>query len=230
VNDNLTNESIINLSGIIEAIKKRWKLLVISILLFVISATFVSFFILKPNYQSTVKLFVGKDENSGEVYSNNDVQLYQNISKSYLEIIKTNDLVTRALDENDIDKKAKDVLKNLSVSTTINTQILSISYVSEDPEEAQKIVESVTNEFINTANELVKNANVKVIESAKIPQSPISPNKKLDIAIGLAIGMIVGMILCLILEILDKSIKDEEDLEKVTELPVLGVIPMEKEQ
>ncbi len=230
MNDNLTNESIINLSGIIEAIKKRWKLLVISILLFVISATFVSFFILKPNYQSTVKLFVGKDENSGEVYSNNDVQLYQNISKSYLEIIKTNDLVTRALDENDIDKKAKDVLKNLSVSTTINTQILSISYVSEDPEEAQKIVESVTNEFINTANELVKNANVKVIESAKIPQSPISPNKKLDIAIGLAIGMIVGMILCLILEILDKSIKDEEDLEKVTELPVLGVIPMEKEQ
>ncbi len=230
MNDNLTNESVINLSGIIEAIKKRWKLLVISILFFVIGATFISFFILKPNYQSTVKLFVGKDENSDEVYSNNDVQLYQNILKSYLEIIKTNDLVTRALDENNIDKNAKDVLKNLSVSTTINTQILSISYTSEKPEEAQKIVESVTDEFINTANDLVKNANVKVIESAKIPQSPVSPNKKLNIAIGFGIGIIIGVILSLVLELLDKSIKDEEDLEKVTELPVLGIIPMEKEQ
>ena len=230
MNDNFTNESIINISGVIEAIKKRWKLLVISALIFVIGAICLSFFILEPKYQSTVKLFVGKEENSDEIYSNNDVQLYQNISKSYLEIIKTNDLVTRALEENNINKQAGEILKNLSATTTMNTQILTISYVSKDAVESQKILESITNEFIKTSSTLVKNVNVKVVESAKIAKSPISPNKKLNIAIGLAIGLIIGIVLCLILELLDTTIKDSENLEEITGLPVLGVIPIEKEQ
>lgn len=44
------------------------------------------------------------------------------------------------------------------------------------------------------------------------------------IAIAVVVGIMIGVLLSFLLEYLDNSIKDEQDVERIMELPVLAVI------
>ena len=91
---------------------------------------------------------------------------------------------------------------------------------------AKNMLESVTNEFITKAEELVPNGNVKILESVELPKNPVEPNKTMNIAIAFILGMMVGFGIVFLLEYLDNTYKNKEQLEKDLDIPVLGVIPM----
>ncbi len=65
----------------------------------------------------------------------------------------------------------------------------------------------------------------KVIEPAKIPLAPVSPNKFKIIMLGLALGLLIGAASVFLLELLDNSFKRVEDIEDELGLPVLATIP-----
>jgi len=69
----------------------------------------------------------------------------------------------------------------------------------------------------------------RIIDKALMPKSPIKPKKKLIVLIGLILGLILGIALAFLREFLDDRIKEEEDVTKVTGVPVLGLIPHIKE-
>lgn len=60
---------------------------------------------------------------------------------------------------------------------------------------------------------------------ALVPTTPIRPNKRLNLSIGLVVGFLLGVTAVLIMENLDTSIDTIEDVEKYLELPVLAVVP-----
>ena len=151
--------------------------------------------------------------------------LYQKLLKTYSVTIATSDLVERAFEDAGIDVDANKALAGLTVTPQTDTQILEISYTSENKEECKDVVQAITDEFIKTSPELITNANVKVIEEVKLPTAPVSPNKKLNIAVGFLLGLAVGVGIALLLAIMDSTFKDKEQLEQVMGLPVLGVIP-----
>ena len=166
------NEEVIRIEDIIDVLKKRWKIIAsITIIATVVSAI-ISFFVISPKYEASTKLFIGKEQsqNADQSYSNNDVQMYQKLLKTYAEVIATNDLVGRALDEANLNLNSLDVLGNLTVTPRADTEILEISYINTDPELAKEVVESVTNEFINYSTELIPNGNVQVIEEVRVPE------------------------------------------------------------
>lgn len=62
---------------------------------------------------------------------------------------------------------------------------------------------------------------------ANLPQSPISPNIKLNILLGITLALILGLVYLFIRSVRDRSIRSMEALVEVTgsEIPVLGTIP-----
>jgi uncharacterized protein involved in exopolysaccharide biosynthesis len=52
-----------------------------------------------------------------------------------------------------------------------------------------------------------------VLDAPYIPEKPSSPNKKLVLSIGLFLGLMVGVILSGVAEIMDTTVRNEEDLE-----------------
>ena len=70
----------------------------------------------------------------------------------------------------------------------------------------------------------VNNVSILAEATAFENQSPIKPNPQLNIAIALVIGLMLGVGLAFLLEYLDNTIKSEQDIEKLLELPVLGGI------
>lgn len=218
-------EQVISIEEIFEALKKRWKMItLITIVATVISGVF-SFFIIDPVYEASTKLFVGKEENSEEVYNSNDIAMYQKLLKTYSETIKTRDLLTSAIKDSNYDLEVGAVSSALTVVPVADTQILQIKYQSKDPKEAEIVLKAISNNFIKTAKELVPNGNVRTIEAVEMPEKPVSPNKKMNIAIAFFLGLMVSVGLVFLLEYLDNTYKTKEQLEKELELPVLGVIP-----
>ncbi|MGU9049512.1 YveK family protein [Clostridium perfringens] len=222
-------ENTISLQEIAYALKKRWKL----ILLITVAATLVSailsFFVIKPKYEATTKLFIGKQESQdNNAYNNNDVMMYQQLMKTYAQLVKTSDLVTKAVKSADLDYNQKDIkgiLNNLNATPSAETQILDLSYKGGNPKDVLKLTEAITNEFIAESKELIPNGNVQVIQKPQLPEHPVSPNKTLNILIAFILGLMVGVGVVLLLEYLDNTFKSREDLEKTLDLPIIGTIP-----
>lgn len=221
----MMEEEIISLSEIFEALKKKWLMITAITLLCTMVSALVSIFVMKPMYETSTKLFIGKEENSEEGYKTDDIYMYQKLLKTYSETIKTKDLIVRAVDRTSYDLTAEEVLENLNVVTVADTQILQISYKSNDPSEAKALLEEITGEFITTSKALVPNGNVTVIETVSLPEKPVSPNIKMNIAIAFLLGLMVGVGLVFLLEYMDNTYKSKEQLEKDLDIPVLGVIP-----
>lgn len=219
-------EQVISVSEIIDAVKKRWKIIVLTTVLATVGSGIFSFFVISPTYEASTKIFIGKEGAESEGYNSSDVSMYQNLIKTYSELIKTKDLVNKAINNSQYDLSVNNVLNGITVNTLTGTQILQISYQSKSPSIAKNILESITNEFITKAEELVPNGNVKILESVELPKNPVAPNKTMNIAIAFILGMMVGFGIVFLLEYLDNTYKNKEQLEKDLDIPVLGVIPM----
>jgi capsular exopolysaccharide synthesis family protein len=71
----------------------------------------------------------------------------------------------------------------------------------------------------------LKSSNISIIDRAEVPRFPISPRKKMNLALALLLGLFGGVGLAFFAEYLDNTIKGAEDVEQLTGLPSLGVVP-----
>lgn len=67
--------------------------------------------------------------------------------------------------------------------------------------------------------------NVAVVDRALDPSSPYTPNLLANLLLGIIAGTIIGLVAAFILDQLDDAIKSPADMEKVLDLPLLGVVP-----
>lgn len=67
--------------------------------------------------------------------------------------------------------------------------------------------------------------NVDVIDQAAEPSAPVLPRKSSDILFGLAGGLLAGFLLAFVLETMDDTLRTSEDVEAISNLPTLAVVP-----
>ena len=70
-----------------------------------------------------------------------------------------------------------------------------------------------------------ENSMVQIVDYAEPGKAPVKPNKPVNIALGLIFGLIMGVGLAFFIEYLDTSVKTIDDVERIFQAPVLGVIP-----
>jgi len=76
--------------------------------------------------------------------------------------------------------------------------------------------------------EAEKVQDVKIVNPATVPKTPIKPRKDLAMALGLIVGIVLGAFIAFLVETLDTSIGTIDDLETLLNLPVLAVVPYMK--
>lgn len=71
----------------------------------------------------------------------------------------------------------------------------------------------------------LRTSNIRVVDRARVPVRPSSPNKKRNLILALLLGLGGGVGLALLFDFLDNSVKTSEDVERYAGLPTLGVVP-----
>ena len=219
------SEENINISEIFSSLKKRYKLIIAITLGFTLIAGIITFFVIKPKYEANVKLFIGKEEAKNTEYNSSEVQMYQKLLTTYAEVVKTDDIIEKSLNSKNIDRKVETVKGNLKVTPRADTQILEIAYTDIDKDTAFNFINGLTTNFIKDSKELIPNGNIQIIEKVRMPEKPVSPNKKLNILIAFVLGLMVSIGLSLLLGFMDNTFKSKSELEDELELPVLSTIP-----
>lgn len=71
----------------------------------------------------------------------------------------------------------------------------------------------------------MQTSDIFVVEDAHLPNSPIKPNLILNLAVAALLALMLSVGIIFLLDYLDNTIKNEDQLEEISELPVLGIIP-----
>ncbi len=67
--------------------------------------------------------------------------------------------------------------------------------------------------------------NITLADKAAVPQGFSSPKRKMNMLLALLIGPILGFIIAFIIEALDNTIETVEQVQRILQLPSLGIIP-----
>jgi polysaccharide biosynthesis transport protein len=71
----------------------------------------------------------------------------------------------------------------------------------------------------------LKSSNIRVVDPAMIPGTPSRPAKSRNIALSFLVGLVGGIGLALLREYLDNTVKTPDDVETLSRLPSLAVVP-----
>lgn len=221
-------EEFLTAKDVVEALKKRVRLIIASILTFTfITAVFV-FFISTPKYEASVKLFAGKTEEVQSDYSDKELESYSSIINTYIELIKTRDFMNKIIDEVNLDTTPKALMNSLQFITKANTPIIEIRYVSSNPEVAEAVISAITENFEVSVKEVILNTYTKVVDSVEV--SKLSQGRAAKIVLGGFIGLLIGFGIVFLLELLDDTVSKKGELEKVLPIPILGQVPLVKDE
>lgn len=220
----MQEEITLDLKDFFGVLKKRIKLILAVTLISTFTAGIVSFFVLPPTYEASLSVFIGKSLDTQE-YDSSDIMMYQKLVKTYAKIAESNDVAEKAIKDLGGNYTVKELQNVVKVTPQADTQIMDIKTENKDPQEAKRIVEAVTKSFIEKSKQIIPNGNVEIIDSPKVPENPIKPKKALNVAIAFFLGLMVSFGIVFILEYMDNTVKNQDDIEKYLEIPVLGMIP-----
>ncbi|MBB6631219.1 YveK family protein [Clostridium algidicarnis] len=214
-------------------IKKRIKIIIGITLLATILSAVISIFIIKPTYKSDISVIIGKSEVSESQNQNqnyNDVIMYQKMVKTYSEFAKSRTVSEDVIEKLKLEVTPSELLSMITVAPKGDTEFLTITVKAKDPEEARKIANQIALSLKSVSKEAKKADNVQLLDEASLPSSKDSPKIFLNIIIALFLGVMVSIGLVFIIEYLDNTVKTQQDIEKLLEIPVIGIIPLTEEE
>lgn len=216
-------EKTLDIQEVLYALKKRYKLIIIIVLLPVLFSVYKAYQ-MKPSYESRVKFFVGKEGITG-TYSVGELEEYKSMIGAYVEVFNNEDVVAKLLKKANINLPVNYVRAGLSfIPGDGSIPTLEISYRSYNKDEVDQIIKVITENFEGTVGEYIVNSNIDILDSPK--SRVIYPNKKKVVLVGFIAGLVLALGVVFVLDYLDNSIKNKKELEKVLPIPVIGEIPI----
>lgn len=97
--------------------------------------------------------------------------------------------------------------------------------LSAEIEEQRKRLEDQTLLSYENIAGKTNSGQVKLLQAAVVPISPVLPKKLINLAIALALSLVVGIGYVFLLEIMDQSIKVPQDIKDALKTRTLGSIP-----
>jgi capsular exopolysaccharide synthesis family protein len=73
----------------------------------------------------------------------------------------------------------------------------------------------------------LRSNNIRIIDAARTPTSPSSPNIPRNLTLAFIVGLVGGVMLAFIQEAMDNTLRTPEQIQAISSLPSLGFIPLE---
>lgn len=219
-------EETISLKELFQTIRKRLSLIILLAVIVVATVGVISFFFLTPVYSSTSQIIVNQSKSEQQTINSGEIQTNLQLINTYSVIIKTPAILDVVKEELKLDRSTGAINSQISVANEQNSQVVNITVQDTDPKMAADIANTVASVFQKEIVNIMNVDNVQILSPAVVSenQSPVKPQPVLNMAIGLVVGLMLGVGLAFLLEYLDNTIKNEQDIEKLLELPVLGAI------
>lgn len=207
--------------------------IVLIILIFIVIGIIYSIGFVTPMYSSSTSLVLaGKsskaDENQvSETITATDLTINSKLVATYSKLVKSKNILGQVISNLGIEVNEDDLRKNVKVTSVENTELIEITVSNENAEYAAKIANEIAKVFAEKiAGEIYNINNVHIVDQATVEENPSNVNYLKNIVVFAFFGVIVAVIYVLLENILDTTVKTQEDIEKSVKIPVIASIPI----
>lgn len=114
---------------------------------------------------------------------------------------------------------------SVSMSTAEDTFYITIEVSGNDPVKCANVANIVAEKCAPVFHSHFPYGRIGTIREAGTPSSPISPNKVQNTLIGVVVGIILACVVAIVMELIDTTIKSDDDLSALYKVPVFAEIP-----
>jgi polysaccharide biosynthesis transport protein len=221
----------VDLREYVRLLRVRRALIIAATLLGIAAAALLTL-IATPVYAARAQLFVSADDRGGGVGTAYTGSLFtQARVKSYAKVIDSPPIANAVIDELGLNISADELAAKVSADAPLDTVLLNVTVRDTNPVVAQRIANSVATNFTKLVGQLETQTQggqslvkLSVVKPAGLPRTPVSPNKKLNLALGLLVGLATGVGASVARETLDQTVRGVEEMQSEFGLATLGVI------
>lgn len=225
----------IDLKELISMFMKRKVLIILVVIIFALIGAIYTVKFITPTYQSTTRLLLVQTGEKSNVYENTgsitttDITLNSKLVNNYREISKSEAVLSKVIQNLNLDITYQELKAMTSVSVTTDTEILQLTVEYTDPEMACNIAKEIANVFIETVNYYYKLDNLNVLDEAKVNFTPSNVHLAKNVIIFAFVGAILVSGYILLINMLDTTVKSDTDIERALDVPVLASIVLTNE-
>ena len=210
--------------------KRKAEIILIIAIFIVIGFIYTSVFT-KPMYTSSTTLVLAgtNDEDSENQTSitTTDLTLNSKLVSTYSQLVKSNKVVRQVISNLGIEEISEEELRNnISVSSVSDTELIKITVTTDNSKYSADIANETAKVFTSEVGEIYNINNVHVVDEAEESETPSNINHKKDVIMFTAIGLVIAFAYVIVASMLDTTVKTEEEVERLVNLPVLASIPM----
>lgn len=211
---------------LLHLLRKHLKLVIALPLACMLAVGAYSYVAMPNTYSATVSMYVlVKQENANSNSLSSDLSASQMVTNDVATLLKSDRVVNETASALGLDS-----LKAYKTSITSSTtsRVLSLEVTGPDAEMAANVANKMADEVSSVAHDVMNVDSVNVVDSAKVPTAPSGPKRPLFMTIGLLGGLFVAVAIVVVSDMLNTKVRDEEELEELLGLPVIGRIPAVK--
>lgn len=207
--------------------KKAWLIVICAFLLGALTLGYTALFV-TPQYQAGVIMYVNNSTTTNE--SNNyisaaDLATAQRLVLTYVNIIKSDTVLSKVAKEAGLNLSPATIRSMMTSDSIQETELFQVVITSPDPDLSARIANAIAEVAPDAISEILDGSSAKIVDYAKVPNGRSSPSFTKNTILGALAGALLAVGLIVIQMLMDVRIKSEDDLAKISQVPVLGSIP-----
>lgn len=185
-----------------------------------------------PVYKANTTMYVysNPEQETAATVTSGDLTAAKDLAKTYIVVLESDtvlDIVTRHINDSFSETLTTKDIRNMVETTVVDeTQVLNVAITTHSPEMAKQIADEIIKVAPDEIVRVTKAGGVEIIDEAKYSNVPVDQNIARNTVIGAVFGVAVAAGIILLIVLTNTKINEEGDLERLSDKPVLGTVPL----
>lgn len=222
--DRTEEETEIDLIDLAWALLDKIHYIVLCFLIGAVIMNAYSYFLVRPTYKSTAKMYV-VSASKNSVVDLDALNIGTSLTADYEQLMLSYPVLEQVINKLNLDMDSDTLAKMITLENPTDTRILNINVVSTDPKSARDIANTLMDVSVDYLPKTMSTNAPNVAQKAKLADHKDGPSYTKYTMIGALAGAFLYCMYFVVKYLMDDTIHTADDMEKYFDIVPLAVIP-----
>ena len=222
--DRTEEETEIDLIDLAWALLDKIQYIVLCFLIGAVIMNAYSYFLVRPTYKSTAKMYV-VSASKNSVVDLDALNIGTSLTADYEQLMLSYPVLEQVINKLNLDMDSDTLAKMITLENPTDTRILNINVVSTDPKSARDIANTLMDVSVDYLPKTMSTNAPNVAQKAKLADHKDGPSYTKYTMIGALAGAFLYCMYLVVKYLMDDTIHTADDMEKYFDIVPLAVIP-----
>lgn len=222
--DRTEQEAEIDLIDLAWALLDKIHYIVLCFLIGAVIMNAYSYFLVRPTYKSTAKMYV-VSASKNSVVDLDALNIGTSLTADYEQLMLSYPVLEQVINKLNLDMDSDTLAKMITLENPTDTRILNINVVSTDPKSARDIANTLMDVSVDYLPKTMSTNAPNVAQKAKLADHKDGPSYTKYTMIGASAGAFLYCMYLVVKYLMDDTIHTADDMEKYFDIVPLAVIP-----